>query len=231
MKTKQVIAVIGASGEMGSTIAKTISNGNYRILLQSSDTDKVLSLVDEIKSNKPFADVEPIDNLLEACWEADVIIIAVPYEEEKEVAEIIRKVTNQKIVISISNPLNNIYAGLAATSNTSAAEEMQRLLPHAKVIKAFNTVFANDLNHPVINGQKLDSFIAGNHEDALEVVYDLVKTAGFNPVIAGDLSMSRMLENMQYFLIQLAMQNNYYGRAGWKVLRNCPENLVKINSR
>ncbi len=220
MKTKQVIAVIGASGEMGSTIAKTISNGNYRILLQSSDADKVLSLVDEIKSNKPSADVEYVDNLLDACWEADIVIIAVPYGAEKEVAEIIRKVTNQKIVISVSNPLNDIYTGLAATSDTSTAEELQKLLPNAKVIKAFNTVFAHDFNNSVINGQQVDSFIAGNDEDALEVVYDLVKTAGFNPVIAGDLSISRMLENMQYLLIQLTMENNYNGRAGWKILHN-----------
>ena len=49
MKTKQVIAVIGASGEMGSAIAKTISNENYSVLLQSSDTDKVRSLIDEIR--------------------------------------------------------------------------------------------------------------------------------------------------------------------------------------
>ena len=93
-------------------------------------------------------------------------------------------------------------------------------MPHAKVIKAFNTVFVNDFNHPVINGQQVDSFIAGNDQDALEVVYDLVKTAGFNPVIAGDLSQSSMLENMKFLLIQLSKQNNYYGRAGWKLLHD-----------
>ena len=220
MKTKQVVAVIGANGELGSAIAKTISKGNYRILLQSSATDKVRSLIDEFKSNDPFADVEAVDNLLDACWEADIIIIAVPYVEEKEVAEIIRKVTNQKIVISVSSPLNNIYTGLAATSDASAAEELQKLLPNAKVIKAFNTILVNDFNHPVIKGQQVDSFIAGNDENALEVVYDLVKTAGFNPVIAGDLSVSKTLENMEFLLIQLAMQNNFSGTAGWKILHN-----------
>ena len=220
MKTKQVIAVIGASGEMGSAIAKTISNENYRVLLQSSDTDKVRSLIDEIKSNKPSADVEVVNHPLDACWEADIIIIAVPYAAEKEVADIIWKVTNQKIVISVSNPLKNTDTGVATTSGTSAAEELQNLLPHAKVIKAFNTVFVNDFNHPVINGQQVDSFIAGNDKDALEVVYDLVKTAGFNPVIAGDLSQSSILENMKFLLIQLSKQNNYYGRAGWKLLHD-----------
>src|SRR5688572_7456835 len=220
MKTKQVIAVIGASGEMGSAIAKTISNENYRVLLQSSDTEKVWSLIDVIRNNKPSADVEVVNHPLDACWEADIIIIAVPYAAEKEVAEIIWKVTNQKIVISVSNPLKNTDTGVATTSGTSAAEELQKLLPHAKVIKAFNTVFVKDFNHPVINGQQVDSFIAGNDHDALDVVYDLVKTAGFNPVIAGDLSQSRMLENMKFLLIQLSKQNNYYGRAGWKLLHD-----------
>ena len=52
MKTKQVIAVIGATGEMGSAIAKTISNQKSSVLLQSTDTDKIRSLIDGIRSNK-----------------------------------------------------------------------------------------------------------------------------------------------------------------------------------
>ena len=87
-----------------------------------------------------------------------------------------------------------------------------------RIYQAFNTVFAHDFYQPVVHNQQLDCFIAGNDEDSLELVYDLVKTAGFQPVIAGDLSMSRILESMQLLLVQLAMQNNYKGAAGWKIL-------------
>lgn len=220
MNTKQVVAVIGASGSMGSAIAKSLAKGNYRVLLHSSKTNKVRSLLDEIKGGNSSADIEIVDDYREVCWEADIIVLAVPYSVEKEVAENIRKVANQKVIISVSNPLSDTYTGLITAPGTSAAEELQKILPHTKVIKAFNTTFAGDFNQPTINGHQVDCFIAGNDEDALQVVYDLVKTTGFNPVITGDLSVSRTLESMQLLLIQLTMQKNYKWIAGWKILHN-----------
>ena len=106
------------------------------------------------------------------------------------------------------------------SSDTSSAEELQKLLPHSKVIKAFNTTFAGDFSQPVINGKTIDAFIAGNDEEALETVSDVVKSAGFNPIKAGKLSISRTLENMQSLLIQLSIKNNYNQVAGWKILHN-----------
>jgi 8-hydroxy-5-deazaflavin:NADPH oxidoreductase len=218
MKTRQTVAVIGASGNMGSAISKSLSRGNYRLLLCSGDKGKVQELSNNIKSSNPSADVEVIDCSVEASWEADIIIAAVPYQAEKEVAEKIREVANQKIVISIANPLNETYNGLVTSLGTSAAEELQKLLPNSKVIKAFNTSFAANFLTPVIDGTQADAFIAGNDEDALQIVSELVSTAGFNPIVAGNLSVSRTLENMQLLLIQLGMKYNYNWLAGWKIL-------------
>jgi NADPH-dependent F420 reductase len=220
MKTKQTIAIIGASGSMGSAISKSLSKGNYRLLLKSKQPDKLRALIREIKSSNPSADVEAVECPVNAGWEADIIIAATPYDEEKEVAERIREVANQKIVISISNPLNNTYDGLVTDPSTSAAEELQKLLPNSKVIKAFNTTFASDFAKPVIDGKQADAFIAGNDEESLQTVAELVSTAGFNPVIAGNLSVSRTLENMQLLLIQLGMKYHYNWLAGWKILHN-----------
>ncbi|WP_224994733.1 NADPH-dependent F420 reductase [Cesiribacter sp. SM1] len=218
MKTMQTIAIIGASGNMGSAISKSLSKGNYRLLLCAREQDKVQAVVEEIRSSNPAAAVEAIDCSVEASWEADIIIVAVPYEAEKEVAQKIREVSNQKIVISISNPLNSSYNGLVTAPDTSAAEELQKSLPNAKVVKAFNTTFAADFSTPVIDGRQADAFVAGNEEDALRTVSELVSTAGFNPLLAGDLSVSRTLENMQLLLIQLNMKYNYNWLAGWKIL-------------
>jgi 8-hydroxy-5-deazaflavin:NADPH oxidoreductase len=220
MITKQTIAVIGASGNMGSAISKSLSKGNYRLLLCSDDKGKVQETLINIKNNIPTADVEVIDCSAQASWEADIIIAAVPYEAEKDVAKKIKDVANQKIVISISNPLNDTYNGLVTSPDTSAGEELQKLLPNSKVVKAFNTTFAADFSTPVIDGKQVDAFIAGNDEEALQTVAELVTTAGFNPIIAGDLSVSRTLENMQLLLIQLGMKYNYNWLAGWKILHN-----------
>ena len=125
-----------------------------------------------------------------------------------------------KIVISISNPLTSSYSDLVTSEDTSAAEELQKLLPHSKVVKTFNTTFAADFITPVIDGKTVDAFIAGNNSDAVESVSELVRTAGFNPVVVGDLTVSRTLERMQLMLIQLAIKNNYKWLAGWKILHH-----------
>jgi 8-hydroxy-5-deazaflavin:NADPH oxidoreductase len=220
MKTKQTIAVIGASGNMGSAISKSLAKGNYRLLLCSDDKGKAQLIINDIKAGNPSSDAEVIDCSAQASWEADIIIAAVPYQAEKDVAEKIREVANQKIVISIANPLNDTYDGLVTSSDSSAAEELQKLLPNSKVIKAFNTTFAADFTTPVIDGKQADAFIAGNDDEAIQTVSELVATAGFNPIVAGDLSVSRTLENMQLLLIQLGMKYNYNWLVGWKILHN-----------
>jgi len=220
MNTKQTIAIIGATGSMGSAIAKSLAKGNYRLLLKSSSQEKLSQLVAEIQTQTPGADVEAMACPKDASWEADIIIPAVPYSAQKEVAEKIKEVANQKIVISIANPLNESYDGLVTAPDSSAAEELQQLLPHAKVVKAFNTTFAADFATPVIDGKQTDAFIAGNDADAVQTVVELVSTAGFNPLVAGNLSVSGTLERMQLLLIQLGMKYNYNWLAGWKILHH-----------
>ena len=220
MKTKQTIAIIGATGNMGSAIAKSLSKGNYRLLLFANDQEKVLKLAGQIKSESTSADVEELACPVQASWEADIIIAAVPYQAEKEVADKIREMANQKIVISIANPLNDSFDGLVTAPDTSAAEELQKLLPNSKIVKAFNTTFAADFSSPVIDGKTADAFVAGDDEEAVQIVSELVLTAGFNPVIAGGLSVSRTLEIMQLLLIQLGLKYDYNWLAGWKILHN-----------
>ena len=220
MATKKTIAIIGASGNMGSAIAKSLAKSQYRLLLFGKEENKLKTILTEIKTANKSADVEVMACAADASWEADIIIAAVPFAAEKELAEKIRQVATGKIVISISNPLNETYTGLVTDSNTSSAEELQKLLPYSKIIKAFNTTFAGDFSQPLIDGKTVDAFIAGNDEEALETVSDVVRSAGFNPIKAGGLTISRTLENMQSLLIQLSIKNNYNWVAGWKILHN-----------
>ena len=220
MHTKQTIAIIGATGNMGSAIAKSLSKGHNHLLLCATDSEKLQHTANEIRTLHPGADVDMLDCTVEAGWEADIIILAVPFQAEKEIAEKIRKVANQKIVVSIANPMNGSFSGLVTPPGSSAAEELQKLLPNSKVVKAFNTTFAADFETPIIVGKQVDGFVAGSDEDAVQAVTELVKTAGFNPIVAGDLSVSGTLERMQLLLIQLGMKYNYNWLAGWKILHN-----------
>ncbi|MGN6402672.1 MAG: NADPH-dependent F420 reductase [Flavisolibacter sp.] len=214
----KTIAIIGATGNMGSAIAKSLANADYRLLLFAHDKEKLNKANSEIKSINSNADVDCMGCAMEASWEADIIIAAVPYAVEKEVAEKIRQVATQKIVISITNPANEDFTQVLTSPGTSAAEELQKLLPASKVVKAFNTTYAADFAQPVIAGNQVDAFIAGDDDEALQIVKELVAKTGFNPIVAGPLSVSRTLEAMQLLLIQLTIKNNYNWIAGWKVL-------------
>jgi NADPH-dependent F420 reductase len=217
---KKTIAIIGASGKMGSAIARSLAKSNYRLLLFANQQKKVQQLVKEIKECSPAADVESSGCPFDASWESDIIIPAVKYEKEKEVAEKIKQVATQKLVISISNPLNENFDGLKTAPDSSAAEELQQLLPDSKVVKAFNTIFAGDFAQPVVDGKRMDCFVAGDDDEAVQTAGELVTAAGFNPITAGKLSASRTLENMTLLLIQLSKRNKYNGIAGYKILHN-----------
>ncbi|RYY45483.1 MAG: NADP oxidoreductase [Chitinophagaceae bacterium] len=220
MNTKQTIAIIGATGNMGSALSRSLAKGNYRLLLKANNSNALNDLVLGIKNEHSTADVEAAECATDAGWEADIIILAVPFAAEAAIAEKIKEVANQKIVVSISNPLNERFDGLSTAPGTSSAEILQAQLPNSKVVKAFNTSFAANFSASVFNGIKTDAFIAGDDEDALKIVSELVETVGFNPVIAGKLSVSNTLEQMQLLLIQLGMKYNYNWHAGWKILTN-----------
>lgn len=215
---KTTIAIIGAAGSMGSALAKSLSKAHYRLLLFDKDASKLAETVATMTSLNPDADVEAMTCPTESSWEADIIIPAVWYQFQTEVAGKIREVAMNKIVISIANPLNDTFDGLLTDPATSAAEELAKLLPHSKIVKAFNTTFAADFESPRLNGMVVDSFIAGDDDDAVRAVAQLVKDAGFNPLVAGKLRASRTLEHMTLLLIGLSTRYKYNWLAGWKVL-------------
>ncbi|HYK77574.1 MAG TPA: NAD(P)-binding domain-containing protein [Daejeonella sp.] len=220
METKLTIAIFGATGHMGTAISKSLAKNPYRLLLVSNDSGALKSLQSEILTGHIEADAEAMASLNDNRWKPDIIILAVPYAAEAEIAPGISQFAKGKIVISIANPINNTMSGSVLAPGTSAAEELQKLLPEAKVVKAFNTTFAADFAQPVIADKQVDSFIAGNDEEAVKTVAELVSNIGFNPIIAGDLTVSRTLENMQILLMQLTVKYNYNWLAGWKILHH-----------
>lgn len=175
MATRKTIAIIGATGKTGSTIAGLLAKGNYRLLLKGSRQERLEQVVNAIRQAYPAADVEASLCSEEACWEADIIILAIPHAVEKEVAAQIREVANQKVVISLSN--------------TGEGESLQQLLPHTKIVKVMSaacvTVFPDAGG---VESRMTDTFLTGNDVEALETTAALVADAGFNPVLAVDLS-------------------------------------------
>jgi predicted dinucleotide-binding enzyme len=97
-------------------------------------------------------------------------------------------------------------SGLSVGFTTSAAEEIQKAVPTAKVVKAFNTVFAQVLaERPAGAGAAtVQVFYAGDDDGAKRTVRSLIESMGFDPVDAGPLRNARLLE-------PLGMLNIYFG--------------------
>jgi 8-hydroxy-5-deazaflavin:NADPH oxidoreductase len=220
MAHNKTIAIIGATGNVGSAIAKCLSITSNRLLLMANDADQLARLASEIRLTSPTTQIESATCAKEASWEADIIVVATSSDEGKEIAERIREVAIGKIVISVSQPINGYLNIVASPSNISAAEELQHLLPHSKVVKTFNTAFALDRFTPKSICNFADSFIAGNNGAAVDTVVELVRSAGFNPIPVGDLSASRMLERMQLKLIDQPAKTKSGWLSWWNGLTN-----------
>ncbi len=108
-----------------------------------------------------------------------------------------------KPVIDVTNVIGP-DGGMALGLTTSGAEEHQKMIPEAKVVKAFNYVFAKHMSEGRVRGEQLTAFIAGNDAEAREKVLRLASEIGFSPINAGGLEVARYLESMEIMLMNLA---------------------------
>jgi predicted dinucleotide-binding enzyme len=127
---------------------------------------------------------------------------------------------NGKLVIDTTNPLD--FSGgavkLSVGTTDSAGEQVQRLLPRAKVVKAFNTVGNSLMYQPKLPGGPPDMFIAGDDEGAKKQVADLLRDFGWGTVDLGGIAASRYLEPMCLAWVAYASRTNTWTHA-FKLLR------------
>ena len=131
-------------------------------------------------------------NYAEAVAKADIVVLALPYDAALEAAKTLNLAG--KTVVDITNPVKPDYSGLSLGHSTSAAEEIQKAAPTAKVVKAFNTIFAGLFATPVAQTKDVPVFVAGNDEAAVAAVADLARKAGFGVENAGGLDAARFIE-------------------------------------
>jgi predicted dinucleotide-binding enzyme len=182
------VAIIG-SGKMGSGFARLLASKGFDVSIGNKNPEKSVTLAEEIGAKDKGGSVK------DAVSQADVILLAVKYEDAAEALKAAGDLTN-KVVIDISNPITADFKGLTIGHSTSAAEEIQKLVPRAKVVKAFNTIFAELLPTESRKGRKVQVFIAGDDETAKAKVSALVKAAEFEPIDSGLFYNSRFLEPM-----------------------------------
>jgi predicted dinucleotide-binding enzyme len=103
-----------------------------------------------------------------------------------------------KIVIDTSNPYPERDGKIAEEARKEPGGMgvfVARLLPGARIVRAFNTVYFEDLKRTTKKGgEKIGIPIAGDDPEGLKAAEELVKRAGLDPVVVGNLSTSKLFD-------------------------------------
>jgi predicted dinucleotide-binding enzyme len=136
-----------------------------------------------------------------AAW-AEVVILAVPFGALDAVAAEIGTAANGKPVVDATNVLTK-EGGLAVGFTSSGAEQLQKKMPGAHVVKAFNTIFAQNMSTGKVKNTALFLPVAGDDAKSREAVLQIARDIGFDSVDAGPLANARLLEPLGFLNIQL----------------------------
>ncbi len=184
------IGIIG-SGNMGSGLARRIALSGHDVLMTARD------LTEAEKTAKQIGPRVKAVPATEVAKGTDILIAATPAGAQVNALKSCGDLTG-KIVIDIANPLKPDMSGLSVGFTTSFAEELAKALPGVKIVKAFNTVFAQVLNEgpDFGNGVRASAFYCGDDEAARKTVHQLIESMGFDAIDAGPLANARYLEPM-----------------------------------
>jgi predicted dinucleotide-binding enzyme len=194
------IAVIG-KGNMGATLGALATKAGHEVTYGSTSPDA------------------PVSRALDG---AALVILAVPYASALALGEdaAVRAALSGKVVVDVTNPLAADYMSLTIGHTTSAAEEIARRLPGARVVKAFNTIFADVLRQRAAGvTTPVTVLVAGDDDEAKRAVAGLAEAFGFAATDAGPLANARYLEPMTELLVQLAYGKGQGTRIGFALVR------------
>jgi hypothetical protein len=174
---------------------------------------KGLSVKHEVK----FGHRNPAEPVPDAAKWGEIIILAVPHENADDAITKVKPYADGKVVIDVMNAIGpKMELGISCT--TSTAEETQEKLPKARVVKAFNTVFAGNQKTGKIGKEQLTAFIAGDDSKAKLTVAQLTRDIGFDPVDVGPLKAARFLDAMAIMIINLAYSYNMGSKIGYRLV-------------
>jgi NADPH-dependent F420 reductase len=202
------IAILGA-GNVGTALATAFVRAGHDVVIASpSDAAEAAAAsgARTAASNR------------EAVGGAEAVVLAVYAPVVESIAAEIADLTPGMIVIDVTNRMAFGEAGPEIDTTTSNAEEFATLFPGARVVKAFNTLFAGHQVDPIAEGVRLDGFVASDDEAARRAVLDLAESIGLEPVDAGPLVRARQLEGLAFLNIYLNVVNGGAWQSGWKLV-------------
>ena len=182
------VAIIG-TGNVGGAIAHGLKGKGHVVTLGARDPES--AEVVAIAQATTAARATP----RQAAENADIIILALPWGAVETAVDALGDLSG-RIVVDCTNPLGRTPDGLALTvgHTASGGEMVQSWLPGARVVKTLNQVGAEMMAENSALAHRPVMFMAGNDDAAKSAVAQLLTDLGFEPLDAGDITRSRLLE-------------------------------------
>ena len=213
------LAFLGGTGDQGRGLARRLALAGHSILLGSRAAERAAAAAQSVADSLPegAASVRGLTNA-EAAAEAELVVVAVPYEGHAALLADVAKQLAGKIVVDCVNPLGFDERGAFALDvpEGSAAEQAAALLPDSTVVAAFHHVSAVLLLDPEVDSLDTDVLVLGDDREATDRVQALVADIrGMRGVYAGRLRNARQVEALTANLISI--NRRYKAHAGLRV--------------
>jgi predicted dinucleotide-binding enzyme len=210
------IGIIG-SGTVGQQLGNGLLKLGHQVRISTRDETKLVEWKNSAGENAASGSFQ------DAAIFGEVIVIATSWNGTINAINLagIDNFSN-KIVIDVTNPLDfsqGVPPRFSATLGNSGGEQIQKMLPDAQVVKAFNIISAYIMIDAPREEGVPDLFIAGNDNDAKTFVNDIAMKWGWGSVIdLGDISQSFFLETLAHLWIIYGFKNNNWTHA-FKLLK------------
>ncbi|MFE7421187.1 NADPH-dependent F420 reductase [Rhodococcus sp. NPDC057529] len=201
----EVLAVIGGTGPQGKGLAYRFAAAGHRVIIGSRSAERAIGTATTIAERIGQSNIVGMTNE-QACKEADIVVLAVPFAGHSELVEELAPFLDGKTVVSCVNPLGFDKHGPygLTVEDGSAAEEAQRLVPGARMVGAFHHLSAVTLWGDSETLEHEDVLICGNDDHAKAAVSRLAQHITGRPGIdAGALRLARQLEPLTSVLISV----------------------------
>ncbi|GAC1508616.1 MAG: NAD(P)-binding domain-containing protein [Vulcanimicrobiaceae bacterium] len=211
------IGILG-SGDVGQSLGRAFLTEGHDVMVGTRDP--AAGKLDQWQ--KEAGSHAQIGTFTQTAQFGDVLIVATLWSGTKRAIELAGSQNFAgKTVIDATNPLQfaeNAPPGLALGHTDSGGEQVQRWLPGAHVVKAFNTVGNAYFYKPKFSGGPPTMFVAGNDAGAKCAVADLLDAFGWETVDAGGIEASRLLEPLCLLWVNYGVSTGTWHHA-FKLLR------------
>src|SRR5271165_5274200 len=181
------IGVIGA-GKIGGTVGVLWAKGGHLVRFGTRHPESLGPLLAEAGPNASAGSPE------EAARFGEVVFCSVPYGAWPSLAPALAPLVSGKAVLDSANPYPG-RDGEFARAAIAAGVPVARLLPGARLVRAFNSVYFKTLQTEAHRaGERVGIPLAGDDAAALDVAARLVRDAGFEPVVAAPLARARSFD-------------------------------------